>query len=91
MLVHYDSRHRPLCDVWRRQATGSNIETNLNKPVVGYFIVLRAPSATAIKDTETRTPPVALVGSNHEPRIRMLFVTDIKNIGVVFRHVACKV
>lgn len=47
--------------------------------------------AIAIKGILTRTPPVALVGSKYEPRIRRVFVTDIKNIGVVFRDVACKV
>lgn len=49
-------------------------ETNLNKPAVGCFILLHI--AIAIKGIVTRTPPVAFVGSNYEPRIRMYFVRN---------------
>lgn len=89
MLARDNSRQRATSVVDRLQA--SKIETNLNKPAVGYFVVLHI--AITIKGIVTRTPPVAFVTLNYEPLriIRMFFVTDIKNIGVVFRDVACQV
>lgn len=54
----------------------SKIETNLNKPAVGYFVVLHI--AITIKGIVTRTPPVAFVRINYEPLIRMFLLQILK-------------